>query len=173
MAFAGERADVALITPGVGLGIPAYIFKGTGESVSSATTGSTLQDDDALQFELAPGVRYVFDFNINASGPTAADFKTAFAGPADMQGIKFAVGPAIATTTGWVDRDDTNGRFSVHGLTTVTSYALGTAGSAIREYGWVSSVTGGTFKLQWAQNSPNASATSVGLSSFAWYMRAE
>lgn len=173
MARAGELADVSLFTPGVALGIPAYIFKGTGESVSSATTGTTLQDDDALQIELAPGVRYVYEFNINASGPTAADFKTAFAGPADMQGIKFAVGPAIASGTDWISRENTNGRFSVHGLTTVTSYAIDTAGSAIREYGWVSSVTGGTFKLQWAQNTTNASATSVGLSSYLWYMRAE
>lgn len=170
MARAGELADVSLFTPGVALGIPAYIFKGTGESVTSSTT---LQDDDALQFELAPGVRYAYEFNVNASGPTAADFKTAFAGPADMQGIKFAVGPAIASGTGWISRENTSGRFSVHGLTTVTTYALDTAGSAIREYGWVSSVTGGTFKLQWAQNTTNASATSVGLSSYLWYMRAE
>lgn len=166
--LAGAKVDATDFTPGIGIGAPAWVFKGTSESVTNSTT---MQDDDALFFTLAPGARYEVDFYLSFSGPTAADFKTAWTGPADVTGTKWCVGPAVATSTGWVGRDDTNGRFSTHGLTTVVSYSQDTGGSLAWEHGWVSSATGGTLRLQWAQNTANATATIISSVSYLKYTR--
>jgi len=167
---AGGLADVADLTPGVGIGIPKFIFKGTAENLAS---NITFQDDDVLFFTMEPGVRYFYDFNLNVQGPVAGDFKTQFTAPIDVAGVKMRMGPCIPTSAGWVARDDTNGAFASHGVTTATSYAIDTSGSAIREYGWVESATGGTLRLQWAQVTSNATNTTVNSSSFLMYMRAQ
>lgn len=166
--LAGAKVDAADFTPGIGVGAPAWVFKGTAETVTNSVT---MQDDDALFFTLAPGARYEVEFMLSFSGPAAADFKTGWTGPADINGIKWCVGPAIATTAGWVGRDDTNGRFSTHGITTVVSYSADTSGSLAWERGWVESATGGTLRLQWAQNTANATGIVVSSVSFLKYTR--
>ncbi len=166
---AGALADVTDFTPGVGIGIPAFITKGSAETVTSSTT---LQDDDHLTFEMEPGATYVVEVFLNVQSASGTpDFRTAWSVPADATGARWAIGPAVSGSAGFVGREDTNGRFSVHGHATVVSYSLDTAGVAVVETGWIASATGGTFTLQWAQNVSNATATQVNSSSWMRYTR--
>lgn len=161
--LAGGLADAGDFVPGVGIGLTLYIPKGASESVTNSTT---LQDDDALTFTLVAGRRYLVEFCLSVQGPTAGDFKTAWSVPVDATGIKDAVGPANTGSAGFVGRDDTNGRFSYHGFTTVVGYHIDTLGTSIREKGWVESATGGTLVLQWAQQTANATATQINSQSY-------
>lgn len=171
MPLAGDFVRASDFAPGVGIGIPAYITKSGAETVTSSTT---MQDDNDLTFTMEAGATYLVEVYINAQSASATpDIKTAWAGPADISGARWNVGTAVATTAGFVGREDSNGRFSVHGVTTVTSYALDTAGVSIQETGVISSATGGTFKVQWAQNTSSATATQVNASTFMTYTKIE
>lgn len=165
-ARAGGIADIADITPGVGLGIPKAIFKGTSESVTSSIT---LQDDDVLTFTMAAGVTYEIELFLSVSGNTAGDFKSAWTMPADATGLKQCMGPAIDTSAGWVSRNDTNGRFTSHGFSTAVTYHIESNGSFIWERAYTSSATGGTMRLQWAQATSNATATVISGNSYMKY----
>lgn len=158
--LAGAKVDTADLTPGVGLSIPAYVFKGTAETV---TDSATLQNDDVLLFTMLPGARYEVEVMVAAKGTATADIKTDWNGPADVAGGKWCLGPALTTSGGVVARDDANGRFGFHAVTTDIDYTLASAtnDSMIREWGWVESVTGGTFNFRWAQNTETAAAESV------------
>jgi hypothetical protein len=169
---AGAFLDAADHSPGVGVGVPVYIFKAAAESVTSSTT---MQDDNDLQFTIVANQRYEFDFNLNVSGSSSGDIRTQWAVPASSSGLKWCQGPANAgdtagsttgASTGWVARDDTNMRTSCHGHTTSLSYHLETNGSAVREWGWIESTVGGLVKLQWAQQVSNATATTMGATSY-------
>lgn len=165
--LAGNRADVVDFTPGIGVGIAKYVPKGAAETVTSSTT---LQNDNVLTFVMEPGVTYEVDLSLSVQGNTAGDIKTAWSVPADATGgAKFVMGPASVLSAGWVSREDTNASVSTHGYTTAKTYHVETNGSAVREWGLISSATGGTFVLQWAQSTSNATATQVGSPSYLKY----
>ncbi|MBI4941852.1 MAG: hypothetical protein HY830_14000 [Actinobacteria bacterium] len=169
---AGGKVDAGDFVPGVSIGIPAYVFKGAAETV---TDSATIQNDDALFFTMVPGARYVVDVIVAAKATATADFKSDWDGPVDMTGGKWALGPAATTSGGVVARDDANGRFGFHGTATDIDYTMASASSdsMIREWGWVESATGGTFRWRWAQNTETAAAESaiVNSASYMVYTR--
>lgn len=164
---AGGKVDAGDFVAGISPGIPKVIWKTVSESVTSSTT---MQDDDALTFTMLPGVLYEVDLYLSVSGNTAGDFKSQWSVPADATGgLKQCIGPAAASSAGWVSRNDTNGRFTSHGFTTPVDYHIESNGSFIWERGFISSATGGTFRLQWAQQVSNATATVISGNSFLKY----
>lgn len=167
--LAGGIVDAVDMTPGLALGVTAYVLKGTLETVTSSIT---LQNDDALFFTMAAGATYEVEVVVAAKG-APGDILTDWNGPADISGGKWCLGPAVVGSTAVTDRDDSAGRFGFHGLGTDISYTLfsSASDSMIREWGVISSVTGGTFNFRWAQNSSSGTGTVVNANSYLKYTR--
>lgn len=164
--LAGALVDAGDLAQGIAPGIPAYVFKGAAESVLNSIT---LQNDDTLSWTLLAGVRYEIEFLLAFKGSATSDFKTAWSVPGDTVGGKWALGPAVVGSAGFVARDDTAMRSGFHNVTTPITYTLASTASdtGARETGWVESATGGTLVLQWAQNALDAvTAATVNLNSY-------
>lgn len=87
--------------------------------------------------------------------------------PGDAIGLKGVQGPASTATDSGAD--DINMRAGSHGYGTAVVYSRRNVFSNLVyavETGTVSTVTGGTCALSWAQNASNATAARVGLGSW-------
>ena len=128
------------------------LLKTADEAVDSGGTGSTLQDDDELTFELVANATYMLHGNLRINAHTTPDFKfqwslpasaivdghvTAFDGSADETVLNF--NETAATSIAGVSAD---GSMSMAGVI----ITAGTAGTAV---------------LQWAQVTPDANDTTV------------
>ncbi|MGV1010413.1 MAG: hypothetical protein ACOYBY_17740 [Dermatophilaceae bacterium] len=125
-----------------------FIAKAAAESVTSSTV---LQDDNDLQVALTNGT-YLIDARIVASAAEAGDLKLAWthSGP--------CTGPAEATT----DRQSTLMLRQAASETTVIPYGIDGSGTTyVGEELYVIVTAAGTLKLQWAQNTSSATATTL------------
>lgn len=139
-----------------------FARKTTNESVSSATTGTTLQNDDDLFLTVVANAVYRIEGVLKMASPSAADLKLAFTVPAgatfdwSLHGI---IAAASATT------DD-----FLAGLTAASTQSVGGfgAGTVIGKVDGLLVVggTAGTIRLQWAQDTANAGGTSMLAGSF-------
>lgn len=135
-------------------GLPVVVVKQTTETVTSSTT---YQDDDELLFTMDAGKTYIVTF-AGKSNNTTVDLKYRFSAPSD------AVGSAVLNGAGTFAKAD----YFVSGLTTQVVTSVPTD-VGVAAFVTVRSVTGGTFKVQWAQLASNATATGLIAGSFITY----
>lgn len=117
-------------------------------------TNSTLQNDDDLVVPVLANGIYLVEWGLRTDGPTAADFKYAFTGPAGATMVWESQGLAAGDTTNVAPAITDVAAIG----TTVTHGTLG-AGvvSRIRGRGLlVVAGTAGNLQLQWAQGTTNA-----------------
>ncbi len=139
---------------------PIVVRKGSDESVSSATTGTTFQNDDALVVPLVAGRSYRIELNVAETANTAGDIKLDWTttGTITLLGQRFCQGPAVTMTS----PSDTTVR-AARATTLATSVSYGGAATAgyIRETFEVSCTVSGDLQLRWAQDTSNAGNTTV------------
>jgi hypothetical protein len=130
------------------------VVAATDQDIASSTT---LADDNELRFDMAAGGFYFFEAFLMISSPAGGatpDFKLTLTGPATLSG--WYVGSFAGASGG------ANGAaFNTFGGT--EAVGTQTTMQGCRIHGCASSTGGGTgasgFRLQWAQNTSNASAT--------------
>lgn len=154
------RADGSWAVP-PGVQTWTSVFKATDESTN---TDTTYTDDAALKFAMLASTTYAIRGMIFYDTPAAADFKYQFNGPASPTLVRvgsFCVGP---------------GGSGFNGPFTNEAYATSNAATGGATFGWAefagmvrNGVNPGTFAVQWAQNTSNASNTTVLAGSFIEY----
>jgi len=152
----------ALTVSGIGQRLRAY--KTANETVTSSTT---LQNDDALTLTLDANSVYRIYMCLLMAGVTAGEIKTSWTVPASATGFKNCMGPGSDSTS----RDagaTTTMRYGVHTFTTTVNYGMNDAANFVHavEQGLVTTTTGGTFVLQWAQQASSGTASTIAAGSF-------
>lgn len=143
---------------------PLFARKTADESVSNATTGSTLQNDDELFVAVAASTVYRFECLLHVSTSTTADFKTQFTVPSGAT-VRFGA-PVITVAASAVFP------FSLDNTIAATIEGSGVATFSVQYTGLiVVSSTAGTMQLQWAQSTADASSTTVKTNSFLWLQK--
>lgn len=140
------------------------VLKTADESVNNGTTGSTLQDDNELLFSVAASKTYQIEILLIAEGATAADIKVAFSTPASPTHIYHSYyapgsltlnnGTAAALLGGFGDGVGGGGAIALDVQTSAGPVAF-------FHVVFVNGSNAGSFKVQWAQNSANATNTTV------------
>lgn len=154
-----DDALKALETKTAGFNRKGAIFKAADESIASSTA---LQDDNDFTMAVVAGRKYIFEFLlIVKAGDAAADFKYNFSFPTS-DGIAGGAGLAAATASGALGDVRTLGRTVTAG-TSFTDEIVGVtnANLAVTAYIVLVPSASGTFKMQWAQNSSSATATTL------------
>lgn len=155
-----------------------FARKTADETVTSSTT---LQDDDHLTMALGVGT-YVVQAMYHVSGAAAGDVKVAwaFSGTATAS-YRGGQGPGVsttdataaaaaATTVGVVRAAAAGGTTAA--ITSSVPYGVdGTNWSHIQELGLMVVTVAGTLKVQWAQNTSNATGTIMRTGSWLWAHR--
>lgn len=136
----------------------ANVRKAADEALPISTT--TLQNDDELFVPLPTAGTFAFEGRIIYDSATAADIKFAFTIPAGASFTWGIIGPATTVSSGIGD-----GNFNV---TTSSATALTAGGSGVGVFTnallWGEVTMGGTagnLQLQWAQNTSDATVTTV------------
>jgi hypothetical protein len=160
---AGQRITTNLLNAM----IPEIIDK---PAATSRTSTTTVSDDPDLTFTLAANSMYFVEFFIKYSTPGAsgtAGFKTQWTVPSGAGGNRTALGPGSTQTDSGADNISVHS--GVHGFTTAVTYgSRGTTSNQLMaiETALVTTTSSGTCALQWAQQTSNASATTVAADSF-------
>ena len=141
--------------------IPVIVVKQTFTSRTSTTTAA---DDPELTFPLEANSTYLVEFAVkyNTPGPSGtAGFKTIWTVPAGAGGSRTALGPGSTQTNS--NADNISMRSGVHGYTTEVAYGSrnSTSQLALWESAVVTTSNAGTCALAWAQQTSNATATTV------------
>jgi hypothetical protein len=146
-----------------GIGQRLRATKTANETVTSSTT---LQNDDALTVTLDANSIYRVYMVLLMAGVTAGEIKTSWTAPAGATGFKNCMGPGSDSTS----RDGVAAtmRYGTHTFTTAVNYGLNDAANFVHavEQGIVTTTTGGTFVLQWAQQASSATASTIAAGSF-------
>lgn len=127
------------------------------KAVATARASTTvLADDPELTVTVVAGTTYEFDLMLRYDGPQAADFKFVLLGPAGSVFTGLASGlhsTAAATSDDRVESIRTGSGSVIMGAFLFTG---------VHAHGNLKvDATGGAFKLQWAQNTSDAGATTV------------
>lgn len=144
-----------------GVGGTAFVRKPASQSISNSTT---TQDDLHLQLSVAANAVYRLEGLLIFNGPSGANLKMGWSAPGLSALDWTALGQNTAASSS-VGPVITNAQ-----TLSSNAYALGTIGTGTNMIAIVRGllVTGsgsGTFKLQWAQNTANATATTMVLNS--------
>lgn len=140
----------------------------------SVTSSTTLQNDDTLLVSVEASAVYEFALHLAVVGNTTGDFKMGFTFPTSSTcwwsgkgGVETDAGfGASGSTRHSVSFGDASG--------TAVAYTGSTTILSIHVMGVLSvSTTAGTLQLQWAQNTSNATATTVKAGSFLRAQRRE
>jgi hypothetical protein len=127
-----------------------FIPKTADETVNNS---DVLQDDDVLQFAVSNGVTYCVRLSVFFAADFSADFKFSLAGPA-----------ITAAHIRYQSVYGTTGSFGILNALGGTASITGSGGTA-EGHIWIEATftpsAGGTFKLQWAQNTAHVSNTTV------------
>lgn len=153
-----------LATSETPLYVPIYRFK----SVTLDRTNNTLTDDPDLSVQLDANAVFEVEFHLHYAATDTARFRTAWTVPASAAGNRSALGPdqgqiLSGTSSGGA------GRFGVHNFSTVCIYGTrdsNTSQCVALEEATVTTTTGGTCALQWAQSTTNATAARLAAGSF-------
>lgn len=134
-------------------------------SDTTRTSTATLAADDDLQFSMKVSGRYIFRAAVWFDTSAAADFKYQFLGPSVTSLVRIQHTYVVPSGTAYTVATDT-------ALSTVTSPVSGaTTGGFLQVHGNVrNSTTAGLLVLQWAQNTSDASSTSVLAGSYVEWM---
>lgn len=137
----------------------------------SLTNSTTFTNVTELTFPLAANARYLVEVVLHVSGSTTGDLKTRWSLPVGATGLRLCMGPA----TGSTDRTNTSMLSAAYDLGSSQTAAYGTsstsAGISVLERGTLSTANAGTWQLQFAQNTIDATnATRIFNSSYvvAW-----
>ncbi|MFE7072720.1 hypothetical protein ACFU96_21820 [Streptomyces sp. NPDC057620] len=158
--YAGQRLTGLLLQQM----LPDVIVKGTNEDRASTTT---VTNDAELVATLEANALYHITFFIHFAAIDAAQFQTQWSVPASATGVRSAQGAAWTLAGGAATASAADGgyhRSGVHAYGTAVRY--GTRASAsnqalAQEESVLTTVSGGTLALQWAQAVSNASAARV------------
>ncbi|MFJ4926832.1 hypothetical protein [Streptomyces sp. NPDC088736] len=147
-----------------GIGQRLTAVKPSNETVTSSTT---LQNDDHLTATLDANSVYRIYMLLNFGGVTAGEIKTSWTTPASATGFKSCMGPGSDSTT----RDTgatTTMRYGIHNFTTTVNYGCNDTSLLVHaiEQGIVTTTTGGTFVLQWAQQASSATGSIMAAGSY-------
>lgn len=176
--LAGQR-----ITAGLLRSSQIQTLRKTSDTSRAATTTTTA--DPHLQADLVANAVYIWEGWIKYDSPTAADINIDFSGPSGLLGEWTAIGvgsspvigssgaPALQTDTqdarGYMLRTETND------VTAARSYGgLGTGNTPITLHlkGTLRvGTTAGTWSMDWAQFTSNATATTIYTDSWIWLLR--
>ena len=137
---------------------PIFARKTADETVTNATTGATLQNDDELFVSVAASTVYRFECNLGITTPTTTDFKCLFTFPSGLT-MKYTL---ICTTAG----AGALYPFNLDQTTTVTIEGNASAQGAVFQGIIIVGSTAGTLQLQWAQGTATASNTTVSAGSY-------
>lgn len=137
---------------------PIFARKTVDETVTNATTGTTLQNDDELFVSVAASTVYRFECNLGISTPTTTDFKCLFTFPAGLT-MKYTL---VCTTAGAAALFP----FNLDQTTTVTIEGNAAVQGAVFTGIIIVGATAGTLQLQWAQGTATASNTTVQAGSY-------
>jgi hypothetical protein len=136
------------------------IIKSALESVNSGSTGSTLQADDELLFAMAANTRYDFEFDFWYDTVAAADFKFELdsTGATDPTTVIYTV---TYTPPSAVAGNPQSIVYSALNQTvSITSASSGAGYVSVKGFA-ANDVDAGNLRLRWAQDTANASNTSV------------
>lgn len=145
---AGQRQTAALLSAMQ----PIVVAMSADQSVTNSTTLTNVTE---LTFPMAASAKYEVTAIIYASGSTTGDLQTNWTVPTGATGLKGCWGP----TSGSTDRTNTSMRSGAHGLTTAVAYGTSStsAGIACIERALVTTSSSGTWQMQFAQNTVDAS----------------
>lgn len=136
------------------------VVKSANESVTSS---ATLQDDDELTLTVATNSTYEVDCLLKYDGATTGDLKFQFVIPAsasfDFRALRLQTGASDPTAVA-LEYGNQAGSMGVGCIGSGTTASCDIHGTLI------TAGTGGTFKLQWAQNTSDATATRIFARSF-------
>lgn len=138
------RTNLGKSSPGAAGAALTTFEKKADESITSDTV---LTLDSDIQATLDANSLYIVSFTIGYLSDTAADFKLKFSGPSDAElWVTFGLG------------SNTGDRVAIN-----VEKNFGTSpGDLIFTYrGFIETITGGTFGLEWAQNISNGNPTTV------------
>ncbi|PZT70207.1 hypothetical protein DN402_31820 [Streptomyces sp. SW4] len=162
--YAGQRITAGLLSSM----LPLEAYKGSDTTRTSTTTTT---DDPDLVLTLEGNATYYVEIFIHYAAASTELLKTHWTVPSGATGFRSAWGPTQTVATSDPAGD---GRWGIHGFTTDVQY--GTRSNAnfltmAKETGnVVTSSSGGTLALKWAQNTAGATGTRVAAGS---YMRAK
>ncbi len=157
MALAGKRVRTSDITPRY------FISKAANETVTSST--AMQDDDDFVGIALEAGKYYWITAILHASGAAAGDVKVGWTTTATISDTgRSCIGPSTGTA------DVTASavmRCSNHAYTTAIAYGIdGAASTCIMEHLRFYCDVAGTLTMQWAQNTSNATGTTLSAASY-------
>jgi hypothetical protein len=145
--------------------------KVTKDADETVTSSTTYQNDNHLLFAVEANTTYFIKVVLGFGGLTAADIKTRWSIPAGATGFKWCIGPTVGTT----DRENTNMINAVHAAATDRAYGCmstvagsisAEAQTAVEYHSLVTAGTAGTVQLEWAQNTANATGTTLRADSY-------
>ncbi|MFD5631578.1 hypothetical protein [Streptomyces sp. NPDC127072] len=167
--LAGQRATAGLLRSM----LPQWARK-TADTARAATT--TTVADPHLTFEVEAGAVYGWDGWLKYDGATGGDLGVAFGVPSGSLGEWRGIGPGVlrvisftdaaspvvtvdtAASTGYLMRVETN---DVNALRTFGALGVGTGLTVSMDGTLRVGPTAGTFSLNWAQRTSDATATTV------------
>jgi hypothetical protein len=142
-----------------GVGAVSYVAKTADESVTSSTT---LQNDDHLFFTVDAAGTYVFDVWLygTSAANAAGDLKVGFTFPTGTCHMGGA-GASINLAADSIDSGEWLAFAPATSGSTVTQFGLSTAVTQSHVHGTLIATATGTLRLQWAQFSSSASASTL------------
>jgi len=153
--FASSEVATATKLDQIGLD---YVQKTADESVTSSTT---LQNDDHLLYTVATTGTYVFDMYLlgTSAANAAGDLAVAVTFPT---GTMYLAGQGLVPTlaSGSAEQIQAGGTVYTSGAA-FNSYGLSTSVSLLHLHGLLVATATGTIRLQWAQQSSNANASTL------------
>lgn len=176
--LAGQRITASLLRSS-----QIQTLRKTSDTARSATTTTTA--DPHLQMDVLANAVYIWEGWIKYDSPTAADLNIDFTAPSGALGEWTAIGvghsPVIGATAApalQTDTQDARGyliRLEANDVASARSYGgLGTGNTPLTLHlkGTLRvGSTAGTWSLDWAQQSSNATATTLYTDSWIWMLR--
>lgn len=136
------------------------------DSDETVASDSTYSDDSDLKFGAEASSNYAFRLKVFFDTSAAADFKYQIQGPSSPTLVRMEVKHIIAGGTAYAGQ--------VVQTAFATSVAVaggGTTGGYVEVNGILQNVTAGVVSFQWAQNTSDASNTTVRAGSYLEWMR--
>jgi len=138
--------------------LPDIVIKPANETVTSSTT---LQNDDDLFVSVEANAQYdVFLTVFHDSEATSGDIKFSWTGPSGAT-MNWGVHTPTLTTTSSTTVPDTNMQVRLINEVVETGGADNTGTTMFASGSLTTSSTAGTLQLQWAQQTSNATASTV------------
>jgi hypothetical protein len=139
-------------------GLPQYVIK---DSSIAMTSSTTYKDDEELVYALVANAIYEPEFILAPGGSTTGDIKTRWSVPSGATGFRWCTGLGSTATS----RDNAAAiKMAVHAFSSDCVYGTvsTTSVGAAREIGTITTgATAGNLRLQWAQNTSDATGSEI------------